>query len=93
MSARLNVGDWSDSRLARFAAEERGPSRHGIETWLFSRAGLGAMEKRLVSVLSGIERRFLCRPAHSLVKMPTIYPSSQREERIRLVEGFSFKRK
>jgi hypothetical protein len=45
----LDGGEWSVLRSGRFTPEERAPDMHLTGGWMELRAGLDAMEKRLMS--------------------------------------------
>jgi hypothetical protein len=56
-------GEWSASRLGRFAPGERAPGTHFIGGLVGPRAGLDDVENRKFLTLQGLELRFLGRPA------------------------------
>jgi hypothetical protein len=54
-SAALVGGEWSASLIGRFTPGERAPGTHWIGGWVCPRASLGAMEKRKIFTLPGLE--------------------------------------
>jgi hypothetical protein len=55
LTSALDEGEWSDSRPSRFTPGERTVFTHLIQGWVGHRAAMGAMEKRKILTLPGIE--------------------------------------
>jgi hypothetical protein len=75
-------GEWSASRLGRFAPGERAPGTHRIGGWVGPRSGLEAAEKRKFLTVPGPELRPLDRLACSQSLYRLRYPSSTFNERL-----------
>jgi hypothetical protein len=46
LTATLDVGEWSASRLGRFTPKERAPGTHWVGGWVGPSAGLDTVSKR-----------------------------------------------
>jgi hypothetical protein len=55
LTSALDGGEWSASRLGRFAPRERAPGTHWTGGWVGSRAGLDTGEEKNSEPLLGIE--------------------------------------
>jgi hypothetical protein len=65
LTSALDGGEWSASRSARFTPGEKSPCTDRIGGWVSLRVGLGAVEKRKILTLPGLELGPLGLPASS----------------------------
>jgi hypothetical protein len=58
LTSALAGGEWSASRSGRFTSGERAAGTHWIGGWVYPRAGLDAVEKRIFLTLQGFDLGF-----------------------------------